>query len=70
VVDDQINHGIQRRTKPAEVGPGAEPGVDRGVVGRIEAGVGAVVRPIERQHMDPAEQPSQRAVQDVKQARQ
>ena len=65
VVDDHVDHEVTVGREPGDVVPRAEPGVDAGVVDRVEAGVRAVVGFEERQHVDAAEQARQRAGQHL-----
>src|SRR5580692_10899865 len=55
VIDDEIGHDLDVAAERTNVIPGAESGVDLRVIDRIEAGIGAVDRPEERQQMHAAE---------------
>jgi len=70
VVDDEVGHHVDRAAQPAYVRPTAQARVDVAVVDRVEAGVGAVVGLVERQHMHPAEESVQRAVEQPGEGRQ
>jgi hypothetical protein len=65
VVDDDVHDQVSRATEGGEVLPGAQAGVDLGVVSRIEPGVGAVVRAEERQNVHSAEDAGERSVEKL-----
>ena len=68
VIDDQISHHVDHGAEFGHVGPRAESGVDAGVVDRVEAGVAAVDRHVERKDVHPAECPGERAAQGASKA--
>ena len=70
MVDDHVRHQGVVGGQRGDVVPGAQPGVDLGMVHRVEAGVRTVERPVERQNVHPAEQAGERPVQQPMQARQ
>jgi hypothetical protein len=70
VVDDEVGHNVQRTAESLQVRPTAQAGIDREVVGGVEAGVRAVVRPEERQHMHSAEVPGEWTLQQPGERRQ
>jgi len=70
VVDDDVGHDLGARGECGDVVPGAEPGIDLRVIDGVEAGVGAVNRMEERQHVHAAEQRGERPSQEVSQAAQ
>ena len=63
MVDDDVGHDVGARGERGDVVPRAEPRIDLRVIDRVEAGVGAVDRMEERQHVDAAERPGERTVQ-------
>jgi hypothetical protein len=67
VVDDHVHHHRVVRGDRRDVVPAAQPGIDLGVVRRVEPGVGTVERAEEGQHVHAADQPGQRAVEDLAQ---
>jgi hypothetical protein len=71
VVDDEVHDRVQTGVgECGDVVPGAEPGVDRAVVDRVEARVRAVEGPEERQHVNAPEEPGERAGEERAEPRQ
>ena len=63
MIDDDVGHDVGARGERGDVVPRAESRIDLRVIDGIEAGVGAVDRMEERQHVDAAERPGERTVQ-------
>jgi hypothetical protein len=63
VVDDRVDRQVEGARDAPHVVPGPQPWVHDALVAWVEARVGAVVGVEEGQHVHPAEEPAQRAVQ-------
>jgi hypothetical protein len=61
MVDDHVRHDVDLRRQRGHVVPGPQARVHLRVIDRIEAGVGAVDRVEERQHVHTAERTGQRS---------
>ena len=65
VVDDHVGHDLGPPREGRDVVPCAQAVIDLGVVDRVEAGVGAVDRMEERQHVHASERTLQRPVEQL-----
>ena len=65
VVHDHVGHHVEVRAQRPDVVPAAQPGIDSRVVDGVEARVRAVDGKEERQEVDAAENPRQRAAQQI-----
>ena len=68
MVDDEIGHDLEVLPEGTDLGPAPEPGVDLGVIDRIETRIRAIDRREERQQMRTAERPAKRAAHDLTEA--
>ena len=62
VVDDHVGHHLGPPREGRDVVPPAQAVIDLGVIDRVEAGVGAIDRMEERQHVHASERTLQRPV--------
>ena len=70
MIDDQVGHHLDRGAQGAQIFPIAQTRIDRGVIDRIESGVGSIDRKKEWQQMHAAEQLPQWPAEQGGQARQ